>query len=62
MIISFGAYFKNHTHFERVVFIVDIFLISSLCFAIGMLLSSIINEYMTEDLDRSKKKILFSGK
>lgn len=61
MLISFGSYFAEHTHVERIVFVIDIFLISSLCFAVGMLLSSVINEYMTSELDRDKQKNVIFG-
>ena len=61
MLISFGAYFDRYNHFQRVVFVIDIFLISTICFSFGMLLSSIINDYMTSKLDRNKSKnIIFA--
>ena len=63
MLISFGGYFANYSHFQRVLFIVDVFLISTICFAIGMLLSSIINEYMTKRFTRrdNPDKIVIFG-
>ena len=62
MLISFGGYFENYSHFERIVFVIDIFLISTLCFTIGMLLSSVINEYMTKEFvrkDNPDKIVIF---
>ena len=61
MIISFGAYFSEFNSVQRIIFIIDIFLISTICFSIGMLLSSVVNLYMTSKLDRNKDKNIIFG-
>jgi len=61
MFITFGGYLSQYTHVQRIFYILDILFVSTICFIIGMLLSSIINDYITEDLDRNKSKYILFG-
>ena len=61
MLITFGGYFSQYNHLQKLFFVFDILFICTICFTIGMLLSSIINDYITTELDRSQDKFLMFG-
>lgn len=61
MLIEFGGYFSQYNHLQRLFLVFDILFICTICFILGMLLSSIINDYITQDLDRNQNKFLMFG-
>lgn len=61
MLITFGGYFSKYSHLQRIFYVLDILFISTICFIIGMLLSSIINDYITTELDRKENKFILFG-
>ena len=61
MFITFGGYFTQYNHAQRIFYVIDIIFICTICFVIGMLLSSIINDYITSELDREKSKYILFG-
>ena len=61
MFITFGGYFSQYNHVQRIFYVLDILFICTICFIIGMLLSSIINDYITTELDRGESKYVLFG-
>ena len=55
---TYGFYFGKYGHFQRFMFILDIYIMALILFSFGLLFSSILNNYLTRTLNRSLGKII----